>query len=250
MATTDLQIQSAVAAQILPLSRSDGSHVVPQTTLTTTVTPGVDKSVQLADVSHLSKGSSLSFDDALGEERLYVSRAWDGSTTVPCDLTNLGYSALKYAHIAGTLVYSNLFDITPWQITPGLMQGDAVIFVRVLETPYRTVAMPSVSVGTFTVAVQYHRLLNATGEEDGQRIEPNNWAERQERLARGDVALITNALLANEKLIGQTTPAIVLKMAAWGSADNKVRVTWHQETMPGDTTHLFAVLTAIYIGLP
>lgn len=256
--TTDLDIQVGVSEVLLGVQRADTSSVVPRTTLTATATGGVATSITATDPTIFGLGSSVSFLDTLGEERLYVANSWTGSNPVPVDFTLAGYSTLQHTHPAGTTVYTNLFDTTPWDIASGLVRGNPVLFVRVMQAATRQLAMPSGNYTTYQADIQYHRVLTAPNEENGERINPNLWADRQERLARGDVALITAGLLADQTLLGIALAQqgfdvghtrYAEQMGTLNANGDKVTARWRSETISGDTTHLYACLTAVYVAL-
>lgn len=248
MATTDLSIQSAVRDVILPLQRADTSYIVRQTTLSANAAANAT-SVTLTSLTGFGIGSAVRFNDTTDEETHYVSGGWTGTNPVSLDFSLLGYSGLQYAHPAGTIVYTNLFDFTPWDVAPGLANGDPVIFIRVTRAPYRQIAMPSANAGTFYCHLQYHRLLTAPGEESGLRINPNSWAERQEKTSRADLAIINTALLANQELIGENTPAQALQMSPLNQNGDRTILQWSQEQIEGDTWHFIGALDAIYAGV-
>lgn len=249
--TTVAQIQGAIRDTLLEMDPrpSDNTPVVRQTTLSTKAAIGAT-SVQLTSLSGFTIASSLRFKDNSAEKTQYVAEEFVNANPVPLDFAKRDFSSLQYAHPAGTVVYTGLFDKFVPELGPTLGQGDPAITIRTQQISYKQEVMHPTNgnAPTFAMVLQYLRLLTPPNERDGVRVNRNAWAEEQQDRTHEDVGLINDALLANEQLLGLYTPACALKMAPINAAGDKTRVRIEPVPAEGDTWHYVATIVAVYVG--
>lgn len=187
----DLSVINSLYALILPLTRSDGSTIVPQTTLSVAARAGY-QSITVASAAHLVRDGLISFEDGSGEAALPIAGVT--GTTVALDFTGLGYSGLRYAHNVGAVVSTNL--LREMQEIPAAMLslGDPAIFLSVVS---ETEALRTVhqSGAVLTAHIQMHRsLLSVNG------MNSTVWSQRQQEATRSDLELIATAIKNNRSL--------------------------------------------------
>lgn len=238
---SDLSLTTAVRDILLPLTRTDGSHLIRQTTLAASTVAG-SGSASLTSSAGFAEEGVLFFADTLGEEPLSIASI--SGNTVTFDSANLGYTAPQFVHTSGTIAYTNLFAYTPWDVAAMLDGGDPAIFVTVLREHTGMFAMRATQ-GVYTLHLQYHRLLVRPG---GVSMPPNVWAYRQETSARADLALIRSALASNQELITPNQEAQALQFAAPGNKSNLMQTDWGKTQLDRDTWHFVATLDAIVTG--